>query len=229
VILNPKRSLIIAAAFFIASPLCAQMGGGMRQPDIRVMVWNPAVGQGSEYEYVKSGGDKTNFSLVVISKEDVDGKPGYWLETAINSPQMGLVYAQMLMSPQSAQMHMAKMIIQMPNMPPMIMPTGMGGRGGNMGIKDTDSDFTKTASRVGTETITVPAGTFECEHWRATDGSGDGWISSKVVPFSLVKMTGKDGESMTLLKQVSDAKSHLNGTPVPFDPTLFMGRGRRGN
>ena len=225
---NRKRSLVAVAALLIAAPVLAQMG--MRPPDVRVMAWNPAVGQGSEYENKRSDGQSNTFAMSVVSKEDVDGKPGYWLETAMNTPEMGLVYAQILMTTDAVQMHTAKIVIQMPNMPPMIMPSRMAGmgRGNSAPPVDPDSDYRKNSERVGTETITTPAGTFDCDHWRAKNGSGDAWISSKVVPFSLVKMTDKDGSTITLTKQITDAKSHLTGTPVPFDPTIFMGRGRRG-
>ncbi|HET9400360.1 MAG TPA: hypothetical protein VFO34_05375 [Candidatus Acidoferrales bacterium] len=225
---NRTRSLVAVAAFLIAAPVLAQMG--MRPPDVRVMVWNPTVGQGSEYENKRPDGQTNTFAMSVVSKEDVDGKPGYWLETAMNTPEMGLIYAQILMTTDAVQMHTAKIVVQMPNMPPMIMPSGMAGMGrGNSAPRvDPESDYRKNAERVGTETITTPAGSFDCDHWRAKDGSGDAWISSKVVPFSLVKMTDKDGSIITLMKQITDAKSHLTGTPVPFDPTMFMGRGRRG-
>lgn len=226
---NRTRCLVAAMAFLAAAPVIAQMG--MRPPDVRVMIWNPAVGQGSEYENKKGSGQDNTFAMSIVGKEDTpDGKTGYWVETSMNTPQMGLVYAQILMSADAMQMHTSKIVVQMPNMPPMIMPNSMAGmgRGNAVAQPDPDSDYRKNAERVGTETITTPAGTFDCEHWRAKDGSGDAWLSSKVVPFSLVKMTNKDGASTILTKQITDAKSHLNGTPVPFDPAMFMGRGRRG-
>lgn len=81
---------------------------------------------------------------------------------------------------------------------------------------------------VGVESITVPGGTFQCEHWRAKDGSGEGWLSSSVVPYSLVKETEKDGSTIILTKTISNAKSHITGKAVPFDPSLLMGAlGRR--
>jgi len=35
--------------------------------------------------------------------------------------------------------------------------------------------------QVGTETITVPAGTFSCAHWKKDEGVGDAWVSDKRV------------------------------------------------
>ncbi len=40
---------------------------------------------------------------------------------------------------------------------------------------------------VGTESVTVPAGTFSCEHWRNDKSNSDIWTSDKVTPFGMVK------------------------------------------
>ena len=45
---------------------------------------------------------------------------------------------------------------------------------------------------VGTETSSVPTGTFTCEHYRMKDGSGDAWISDMVIPLSVVNAQDKD-------------------------------------
>src|SRR5882724_5842916 len=73
---------------------------------------------------------------------------------------------------------------------------------------------------LGNESITVPAGTFSCEHWTKDEGKGDVWVSSKVSPMGMVKMVN-DNETMVLTRVISDAKSHISGTPVKFDPQMF--------
>src|SRR6266849_1046928 len=85
------------------------------------------------------------------------------------------------------------------------------------------ADVRDRAERVGSETITTPAGTFTCEHWRMKDGSADVWYSEKVVPYGLVKMTGRDS-TMTLLRVITEAKTHITGTPQKFDPVEMMRR-----
>ena len=57
----------------------------------------------------------------------------------------------------------------------------------NAAKRNQEAHFRQKAQRVGTETISVPAGTFVCEHYRMTDGSGDIWFSPKVSPWGLVK------------------------------------------
>jgi len=73
---------------------------------------------------------------------------------------------------------------------------------------------------VGTETISVPAGTFSCEHWSKDEGKGDIWVSSKISPMGMVKSVDEH-ETMVLVKVITDAKSHIIGTPVKFDPQMM--------
>lgn len=83
----------------------------------------------------------------------------------------------------------------------------------------------KTAERGGSEIITVPAGTYTCEHWRAKDGSGDYWISDNVCPMGLVKMTGKDS-SMVLQRQITGATTKLPPPYKKFDMQEMMRQGQ---
>jgi hypothetical protein len=83
------------------------------------------------------------------------------------------------------------------------------------------TDIRNSAEDVGSESITVPAGTFSCEHYRAKDGSGDTWVSPKVSPLGVVKHQGKDS-TMVLTKVIADAKDKIVGTPQPFNPMMMM-------
>ena len=67
---------------------------------------------------------------------------------------------------------------------------------------------------VGTESVTVPAGTFNCQHYRNKSASGttDMWISTDVTPYAMVKMTNAD-TTMVLKKVLTDEKTHINGEP----------------
>jgi hypothetical protein len=67
---------------------------------------------------------------------------------------------------------------------------------------------------VGTESVTVPAGTFTCQHYRKQDPKGtvDMWISMQVTPYGMVKMTGPD-TTMELKKILTNETSHINGEP----------------
>jgi hypothetical protein len=93
--------------------------------------------------------------------------------------------------------------------------------------QSTPSDIADKAEALGTESVTVPAGTFTCQHYRMKDGSGEAWVSDKVGPWGLVKGVNK-GETMVLTKAITDAKDHITGTPKKFDPMQMMRNRQQG-
>ena len=80
---------------------------------------------------------------------------------------------------------------------------------------------------LGSESVTVPGGTFKCEHYkgRNSDSSTDVWVTKDAPPYGLVKMVDADKQqTVVLVKTEKDVHDKITGTPVPFDPALF-GRG----
>ncbi len=201
----------------LATPASAQMGMGMRQRSLPSGVFNPVVGSGAAYDMQPASGPKTNIEYTIVGKESVDGKDGFWMEWTTAAGPMGEMVMKVLIVPGSASAQ--KVIMQMAGRPPMEMPMQMGHAGG--GNATAPSDIRNLAEDVGTESITTPAGTFSCEHYKMKDGSGDTWVSSKVPPFGLVKQQGKDS-SMVLTKVITDAKDKIVGTPQPFNPMGMM-------
>ncbi|HVB58643.1 MAG TPA: hypothetical protein VNE63_19740 [Candidatus Acidoferrales bacterium] len=155
----------------------------------------------------------------VVGKESVGGKDGYWFETTMTNPQMGDIIMKVFTVPDGANTSTTRMIMQMGNRPPMEMPMQMN----RMNNQKQPADIRSEAEDVGSESVTTPAGTFTCEHYRMKDGSGDTWLSEKVSPYGLVKHQGKDS-TMVLTKVVTDAKDKITGTPQPFNP-MMMGMG----
>jgi hypothetical protein len=204
-------------AFFMASATFAQMGMRM-SPEMRGL-WKPVVGGGATYETTHSDGQKSDMQFAIVAKDSVDGKGGVWMEMVMNNPRLnGEMVVKYFVTVDGDQMQMSKMIMQMPGRPPMIMPENM-----SQGRKPLQyQDIHNNADNVGSESVNVPAGTFQCEHWHMKDGSGDAWVSDKVSPFGLVKYQGTQGNTMVLTKTISDAKDKINGTPVPFDPMKMM-------
>lgn len=194
----------------------AQMGMGMRQRALPSGVFNPVVGSGADYDLQTANGPKTSIEYAIVGKDSVDGKDGFWMEWTTAAGPMGEMVMKVLIVPgdTSAQ----KVIMQMAGHPPMEMPSQTRTNGGNA---TAPSDIRNLAEDVGTESITTPAGTFSCEHYRMKDGSGDTWVSSKVAPFGIVKHQGKDS-SMVLTKVITDAKDKIVGTPQPFNPMMMM-------
>ena len=119
------------------------------------------------------------------------------------------------------------MIMQRPGQPPMEMPSFMMNMmqqhqpppvTGNAG----DAGHGDMGELVGTESITVPAGTFECQHYRKQDSKGttDLWISTQVTPYAMVKMTGPN-VSMVLKKVLTNEASHIKGEPQKMQMPQF--------
>jgi hypothetical protein len=67
---------------------------------------------------------------------------------------------------------------------------------------------------VGMESVTVPAGTFTCQHYRKQDKNGqvDYWVADQVASFSWVKMTTPD-TTLVLEKILTNETSHIKGEP----------------
>jgi hypothetical protein len=200
----------------LATAANAQMGMGMRQRSLPSGVFNPVVGSGAAYDVQPASGPKTNIEYTIVGKESVDGKDGFWMEWTTTAGTMGEMVMKVLIVPGSTSAQ--KVIMQMPGRPPMEMPMQMGHAGPGASAP---SDIRNLAEDVGTESITTPAGTFSCQHYKMKDGSGDTWVSSKVPPFGLVKHQGKDS-SMVLTKVITDAKDKIVGTPQPFNPMGMM-------
>jgi hypothetical protein len=209
IIVSSLLALAFTPATFAQGPLGTTMG-----PLPRGM-FNPVVGSGAQYEIQPNGKDKMNMEIVVVGKESVNGKDGYWFETAVDS-RMGQMLMKMLMVSDPANSSVAKMIMQMQGGSPMEMPAQLMGQRGQQTY-----DLRDRADKVGSESVTVPAGTFTADHYHLKDGSGDFWVSDKVSPYGVIKGQGKDF-SIVLTKVVTDAKDKITGTPVPFNPRLML-------
>jgi hypothetical protein len=221
--------LLCVAVMLAAAPLFAQRGGmgmGMMPPSMNGL-WNPVVGTGATYDMVGKDGKHQMLTMAVVSKEDADGKTGYWMEYLVNGEDGQQSVMQMLMVKDGGSMSVAKMIVQAGGRGPMLISgqmMGMMAARGGAAPPAPKSDFTEGAEKVGNESLTTPGGTFDTMHWRNKNGD-QAWLSPKAGPWSFVKSVSADGATMTLVKLVTDAKSHVTGTPMPIES--MMG-GRRG-
>ncbi|HTS68351.1 MAG TPA: hypothetical protein VMO17_05160 [Terriglobia bacterium] len=174
---------------------------------------NPTVGSGAEYQATAKGKDM-DIAWAIVGKEDVSGSPGVWMETRMQSPELGgEMVTKMLIVTTGSDAGMKRMIMQQPGRPPMEM-TGMMMnlmKGAQPKTTTGKPDF---GELVGTETITVPAGSFVCQHYRKQDSNGtmDYWVSDQVTPYAMAKMTGPD-MTMVLKKTLTNETSHIKGEP----------------
>ncbi len=208
--------LSATACLCLAAVSYAQIGMNFfKKPNI-ADIFKPVVGKGSVYERV-SGSRTNTVELSVVGKDSVDGKDAYWMEM-INKvgDSSGAGIGKMLVT--SPDFEVQRVIFQAPGQPAMEMPAqpGMGAK-----AKSRMNENLEKWHSVGTESITVPAGTFSCNHWQKDDGKGDVWTSDKISPFGMVKMVQPD-ETMTLVKVLTDVQDKITGPVQPFDPQQFM-------
>lgn len=208
---------MVALSLSWAATASAQMGMDFFQRPAIAKFINPVVGKGAIYQTTRgsSGDDKSSASeLGVVAKETVEGKPGFWLQFVSTDGKGVTTLGKMLMTADDFQPH--KMIIQRTGQPAMEMPFNP-----SVAHREKLEDSMKEWHSVGTETITVPAGTFACEHWKNDTKGEDLWESDKVTPFGMVKQVGKS-QTMVLTKVLNDVPDRITGPVTKFDPQQMM-------
>jgi hypothetical protein len=216
-----SRLLLIFFAITSFSQLSSAQRGMMMQPPDIAGVFNPVVGSGASYEMVKTDGEKIPFDMAVVDK---DASGGYWVEYSMQNPKLnGPVYMKNLMVHQSDDIIIQRSIMQMPGRPPMDMSSMMSMKA--MQSPKEKADFRANAQNMGTESVTTPAGTFSCEHWRNAKDGTDVWLSDKIVPWRVVKMSGAN-DTLSLVKIISDAKTHITGTPMSMEEMMQQHMGK---
>jgi hypothetical protein len=135
--------------------------------------------------------NKTTMEIDVVGKDSVDGKNGYWFETTMTGATAGPpggMLMKMLIVLDGANSYASKMVMQMGDRPPMEMAIPSSGGA----AQKQPAEIKTLAEDVGSESITTPAGTFSCEHYRMKDGSGDTWVSEKVSPYGVCQASGQE-------------------------------------
>jgi hypothetical protein len=149
----------------------------------------------------------------------VVGKGAVYLDTekdgkTSRSSEIEIV-GKSLISPGDFQFH--RMIIQPPGQQAMEIPMKM-----NAARKERVEENLTDWHSVGTETITVPAGTFSCEHWRNDKTHAEAWTSDKVTPFGMVKEISGNGNTQVLSKILDNAADRITGPVKQFDMQEMM-------
>ncbi len=208
---------VLAICLLVAAAASAQMGMDLfKKPDI-AKAFNPVVGKGAQYLNTSTSATPAKTSTIEISivgKESVEGKDGYWMEFVSTTEKNQLSVGKALFTKDDFQFH--RMIVQIPGQGAMEMP--FNPTAANRGkAQESINDW----HSVGTESVTVPAGTFSCEHWRNDKSNSDVWTSDKVTPFGMVKEVSPHG-SMVLTKVITDSQDRITGPVTRFDPQQMM-------
>jgi hypothetical protein len=204
-----KPSLVIVVLLAAVSSVWGQ--ASMVRPPEMPGVFQPVVGAGATYRVVTAHNPEIQFTYAIVGKEDA----GYWMEIRTGTPKGDVVMKQLMSVASDGKPHVIRMIMQAAGQPPMELPaamiTGAAGHAQAQGAANAHG----MGAKVGTETITVPAGTFECEHYTSelNGKHSDLWVSSKVSPYGLVKMTSGETQ-MELQKVLVNETSRITGEPM---------------
>lgn len=202
--------LIVALGIGCAGSAWAQMG--MRPPEIPG-IFKPAVGSGAQYGVTAKEG-KMEMAIAIVGKESVDGADGFWTEIRLLSGKGEGTIMKQLMVINGDQPSIKRMIMQSPGHPPMEMPMAMMAMMKNIPKAQLNAKNHGMGEVVGTESVTVPAGTFECQHYQSKSdhGTTDVWFTTKISPYGMVKMTSQD-QTMVLDKVLANETSQIKGEP----------------
>jgi hypothetical protein len=213
--LIPALSLVLVS-FSLPSSVRAQMGMDMFKKPAFTKVFNPVVGKGAEYQTIKTDSKTTpqTTQMFIVGKESVDGKDGYWMEIVTTTEKGGNFVGKMLFTKDDFQFR--RMVIQVPGQGAMEMPFNPA-QGTKQSLQDTMSEW----HSIGTESVTVPAGTFSCEHWKNDKNNSEVWTNDKVTPFGMVKEMSPNN-TMVLTKVLMDTPDQITGPVQKFNPQMMM-------
>src|SRR5258708_25494186 len=156
----PPLAIHASISLAAASSSRAQMGIDMfKRPSI-AKLFHPVGGKGAVYlDTDKDGKTSRTSETAVVSKDSFEGKESFWMQIVSTDPQGKMFVGKSLITPGDFQFH--RMIIQPPGQQAMEMPMKM-----NAARKEKIEENAADWHSVGTESVTLPAGTFSCEHWR---------------------------------------------------------------
>jgi hypothetical protein len=189
----------------------AQMGMDFFKHPTLSAIFHPVVGNGAIYESTSGSDTKNTMEMLVVGKDTAGGKEAYWFEFGHDMQGKGTMYMKFLLTKDDFQVQ--RMIMQLPGRPAMELPTNMMAAQHNQ-VVEAMSNW----AQVGNESVTVPAGTFTCVHWKKNDGTSEVWANESISPFGLVKEIGS-GTTMVLTKVLTGVQDHITG-PVQSLPNM---------
>jgi hypothetical protein len=209
-------AIFLALAVAVSQPAHAQMGMDLFKRPAITKAFHPVVGKGAVYiDAGKDGKNTRTIEIAVIAKDSFEGQEGFWMQFVSTDDQGKTIVGKSLITPADYQMH--RMIFQQQGQPAMELPANM-----NPARKQQMEDNFNDWHSVGTETVTVPAGTFSCDHWRNDKTHAESWTSDKVTPLGMVKSVKANGETELLSKLVDNATDRITGPVKQFDMQQMM-------
>ena len=177
--------------------------------DCAVGIRPPAAGSWSEYST-----EEGSMRLALLGTETRAGKNLVRVEMSMVTKD-GPMIMQVLVPGYPYEMSSIEdFIVKAAGRPAMRMNAQMLQMMASRMPKDQVAEFCNNArmTRVGEESITVPAGTFRTIHYRDTASGNDVWVSESI-PFGLVKTRQARGGEIVLTSQGTDARSQITEEP----------------
>ncbi|MBL7644973.1 MAG: hypothetical protein JNK74_02175 [Candidatus Hydrogenedentes bacterium] len=184
-----KKLLVIALALLAALPEGARAQGMMSDLLLGKLV-NPEVGAYAWYSLKdQASGQEYFLRQAIVGTEKIKRKEAWWLETEL-VPKVGFssVYKMLLTGPASEPDNVKRLLVREGNGAVQEITMENGG--------DWEDDADIPRESAGIETITLPSGEIQAEHYIVKDGEPptEIWISEQVPPMGLVKMKNSEGE-----------------------------------
>ena len=219
-----RKALLLALIALLATPLfgAPQKGGAL---EVRLKRYGDAAnvkpGAWAAYRVHTTGKEGTpetvNWKMACVGTEEVEGQEGIWLEVETDMPESDegeasrarVIMKSLVVGDPGKEQSVHKMIMQAGNRPPILMDVSP-----EAGEEETEYP---EAKNLGTETITVPAGTFTCRHLqvKVSEGeTGDIYLSEEVALFGIVKLRGGGNEMELVDHGASGAVSQIKGEPM---------------
>ncbi len=193
----------------------AQMGMDIfKRPSI-TKAFHPVVGKGAAYLSSNKDGGTRNTEIGVVGKDSAEGKDGFWMEFVSTANGGKEMVGKVLITTDDLQFH--RMIFQQPGQPAMEMPMNM-----NTARKEKMEEHMADWHSAGSQTITVPAGTFSCEHWVNDKTHAEVWTNDKITPIGMVKEVNASGGTEVLVKILDSFPERITGPVKQFDMQQMM-------
>jgi hypothetical protein len=184
------------------------------QDDCLQLMKLPTPGAWAEYKAHFQQKEPYTIRYAVIGNEARGGKELQWVEMRMEGGKQNqvMIYQTLVPGSLAAMDQVQEVIFKQGDKPAMKMNGAMlSMMRGQLEKQSPYQQACQGVTLVGKESVKVPAGTFEASHFRSAEHSVDSWVSP-VVPFSMVKTTGKDFQ-MELTAQGEGAKSSITEEP----------------
>lgn len=179
---------------------------------------NPKVGEFAELQFTNAADESMLIRFAVVGSEMSDGGEHYWIEVISAPPVIGdNVIVQMLVPhyPFDNQ-DIEAYIVKMPGVPARKVPQDLLAQMGEQAQTGPSwRQLCDSAEDLGSESVTVEAGTFETSHYRSGENKQDEfWVAD--VPFGMVKLIQAESR-MELVRHGTDARSSLKEEPLEME------------